>query len=93
MPAPSRYTPALLPDKHIVLPGGPSRRHRVTDNLLGTPSLCPVIRRTPQIEALLRSGIREEAAVLVRGCDPQILARAINYLYTKETKETFAVEG
>lgn len=87
------YTPALLPDKHIVLPGEPSRRHRVTDNLLGTPALCPVIRRTPQIEAMLRSGIREEAAALVRGCDPQILARAITYLYTKETKETFAIEG
>lgn len=87
------YTPALLPEKHVVLPGEPSRRHRVTNNLLGTPALCPVIRQTPQIEALLRSGIREEATALVRGCDPQILARAISYLYTKETKETFAIEG
>lgn len=90
---PVGYTPALSPERHIVLPGEPSRRHRVTDNLLGTPGLCPTIRRTPQIEALLRSDIRAEAAALVRSCDPQILARAISYLYTKETRETFAIEG
>ncbi|MCM8735782.1 hypothetical protein M5E06_16690 [Azospirillum sp. A1-3] len=29
----------LLPDKHTVLPGEPSRRHRVTDNLPGPPAL------------------------------------------------------
>ena len=32
-------------------------------------------------------------AALVQGCDPQILTKAINYLYTKETRETFALEG
>lgn len=88
------YTPALPPEKHIVLvPGKPSRRHRVTDNLLGGPGLCPVIRRTPRIDALLQTDIRTEATALVEGCDPQILARAINYLYTKETRGTFAIEG
>jgi hypothetical protein len=90
---PVGYTPALSPDKHIVrLPGEPSRRHRVTNNLLGTPALCPVIRRTPQIDALSRSGIQAEAAALIQGTDPQILARSIQYLYTKETKGTFELE-
>lgn len=90
---PVAYVPALSPEQHIVLPGEPSRRHRVIDNLLGTPALCPMIRRTPAIDALLQSGIRDEAAALVQGCDPQILARAVTYLYTKETKDTFAIEG
>lgn len=85
--------PALSPEKHIVLPGEPSRRHRVIDNLLGTPAFCPMIRRTPAIDALLQSGVREEAAALVQASDPQILARAVTYLYTKETKDTFAIEG
>jgi Fic/DOC family len=90
---PVGYTPALDPDKHIVIPGEQSRRHRVTNNLLGTPALCPVIRRTRRIEDCVKSEIKEEAAALVQGCDPQILAKAINYLYTKETRETFALEG
>lgn len=90
---PVAYIPALSPEQHIVLPGEPSRRHRVIDNLLGRPAFCPMIRRTPAIDALLQSGVREEAAALVQGCDPQILARAVTYLYTKETKDTFAIEG
>ena len=90
---PVGYTPALDPEKHIVISGEPSRRHRVTNNLLGTPALCPVIRRTRRIEEYFKSEIKAEAAALVQGCDPQILTKAINYLYTKETRETFALEG
>jgi hypothetical protein len=90
---PVGYAPALDPEKHIVISGEQSRRHRVTNNLLGTPALCPVIRRTRRIEDCFKSEIKEEAAALVQGCDPHILARAINYLYTKETRETFALEG
>jgi hypothetical protein len=87
------YASALDPGKHVTIAGEPSRRHRVTNNLLGTPALCPVIRRTSRIGEYLKSEIGAEAAGLVRGCDPHILAKAVNYLYTKETKETFALEG
>jgi hypothetical protein len=90
---PVGYAPALDPKKHIVISGEQSRRHRVTNNLLGTPALCPVIRRTRRIENCFESEIKVEAAALVQGCDPQILTKAINYLYTKETRETFALEG
>lgn len=90
---PVGYAPALDPGKHVTITGEPSRRHRVTNNLFGTPALCPVIRRTPQIEGYLKSEIKAEAAGLVEECDPHILAKAVNYLYTKETWETFALEG
>jgi hypothetical protein len=90
---PVGYAPALDPEKHIVISGEQSRRHRVTNNLLGTPALCPVIRRTRQLEACFKSEIKAEAAALVQGGDPRVLGRAINYLYTKETRETFALEG
>jgi hypothetical protein len=29
---------------------------------------------------------------MVAGCDPEIVARAVNYLYTKETKSSFEIE-
>ena len=41
------YVPALDPERHIVAGGRNSRRHRVVDNLLGGPDLCPTVRRTP----------------------------------------------
>ena len=34
-----------------------------------------------------------EGRALIESCDPVILARAVNYLYTKETRSSFAIEG
>ena len=41
----------------------------------------------------MASGLDLEAKSLVESCEPSILARAIQYLYTKETKSSFAIEG
>lgn len=37
--------------------------------------------------------IDEEARALIESYDPATLARAVNYLYTKETRSSFAIEG
>lgn len=92
-PANIRYVPALDPETHVVLPQGVrSRRHLVIDNLLGAPALCPMLRKTRKIADLQASGIQAEAANFIQNCDPQTLARAIQYLHTKETKGTFELE-
>ena len=41
----------------------------------------------------MASGLDLEAKSLVESCEPTILARAVHYLYTKETKSSFAIEG
>jgi Fic family protein len=69
------------------------RRQRVNDNLLGSAAYCPLIRRTEALNSLMGSGLDAEARTLIEGCDPGILVRAVNYLYTKETKSSFAIEG
>ena len=86
--------PVLDLKSHIALPNGEvSRRHRIINNLLGVRGLCPVVRRTPRLVALMRSGIADEARAMVEGCDPAVLMRAVSYLYTKETKSTFEIEN
>ena len=37
--------------------------------------------------------LAQEANAIVKSCDPAILARAVHYLFTKETKSSFAIEG
>ncbi len=37
-----------------------SRRHRVIDNLLGDVRFCPIVRRTPELERFVKSGLRDE---------------------------------
>lgn len=87
------YVEALDPERHIVADRRNSVRHRVIDNLLGGPSLCPTVRRTTRLTEQMGAHIDEEARALIESYDPATLARAVNYLYTKETRSSFAIEG
>jgi hypothetical protein len=86
------YVEALDKQFHVTAKGIQSRRHKVTDNILGTPGFAPTVRRTALIADYMKQAINLEARELVAGCDPEVLARAVNYLYTKETKSSFAIE-
>jgi hypothetical protein len=87
------YVEALDPARHVVGDRRNSVRHRVIDNLLGGPGLCPTIRRTVKLEQQMGLHVDEEARALIHSYDPVVLARAVNYLYTKETRSSFAIEG
>jgi len=87
------YVEALDPERHIVADRRNSARHRVIDNLLGGPGLCPTVRRTARLTEQMGVHIDEEAHALIESYDPLTLARAVNYLYTKETRSSFAIEG
>jgi Fic family protein len=87
------YVEALDPDRHIVASRRNSPRHRVIDNLLGGVGLCPIVRRSPRLVDQMGLHVDVEARALIETYDPVILARAVNYLYTKETRSSFAIEG
>jgi hypothetical protein len=83
----------LDPDLHLTTSGTRIRRQRVIDNLLGNRDYCPVIRRTDRLKAAMERGLGEEARNIVASADPVLLARAVHYLFTKETRSSFALEG
>jgi len=83
----------LDPALHITTTGVRIRRQRIIDNLLGSRDYCPMIRRTDRLNAAMQQHLREEAKSIVDGADPALLARAVHYLFTKETKSSFAIEG
>jgi len=87
-----QYTKALDPELNIGSVGINSVRHRVTNNMLGVPGFCLTVRQTPAIRSFQQEGIDQQARELVQDCDPKVLARAVNYLYTKETKSSFEIE-
>ena len=66
---------------------------RVFDILLGNWAYCPLIRRTEKLNADLKKDLTERAQALVAAVEPAVLKRAIHYLFTKETKSSFAIEG
>ena len=68
-------------------------RYRVRSNLLGTAALCPTVRRTRKLEAMIAMRLDQEARQLTEQYAPQTLTRAVSFLYTKETRSSFAIEG
>lgn len=87
------YVDALDTTRHFVADRRDSPRHRVIDNLLGGPGMCATVRRTPRLTARVARRLDEEARALTAHYDEAILARAVSFLYTKETRSSFAIEG
>ncbi len=83
----------LDPELHITSTGIRIKRQRIIDNLLGNRAYCPMIRRTDRLTAAMQQQLEEEAKKILQRVDPALLARAIHYLFTKETKSSFAIEG
>jgi len=70
-----------------------SRRHRVRDNLLGNGSWCPVIRRTPPLEAFAALGLAERAAETIGRTGQHLVTRAASFLLLADSRASFEIEG
>lgn len=68
-------------------------RWRVWDNLLGTRAFCPFVRRDDALEQALAFDLSAYMGRLSTGIPPATFRRAIDYLYTKETKSSNEIEG
>ncbi len=90
---PTGYVDLLSPKLQFTGKSIQIRRQRINDNLLGNKEYCPLIRRTDALERFITEGLDKEAKAIVEETDPIILARAVSYLYTRETKSSFAIEG
>lgn len=86
------YTPVLEPSRYFVAAGRRVARHRVIDNLLGDAGFCPIVRRTATLEAASNKALGDRAREITGAVEPRLLARAVSWLYTKETKSSFAIE-
>ncbi len=87
------YVDALeTKDYYTVQNGEKSSRHRIVNNLLGPKSFCPVVRRTEKLAKLDSSDLRKRCEDIVTAYPPELLRRALSYLYNKETKSSFEIE-
>jgi hypothetical protein len=69
-----------------------NRRYRVNDNLLGTPSYCPMVRRTETIASYQGKNIDARIRELIEPQSEDLIERAVGFLYMKETQSTFQIE-
>jgi len=86
------YVDALDPKKYVARTGRRLPRYRVRNNLLGNENFCPVVRKTDVLKHYAWESLRDQASEIVHAYDAETLARAVSYLYTKETRSSFAIE-
>lgn len=70
-----------------------SARHRVKDNLLGTPAFCPVVRRTAALEEAISADWSGRAKELVGRVSKGLIARAASFLLLADSQASYQIEG
>lgn len=71
----------------------PDPKFGVNNNVLGGLSFSPLVRRTPKLMALLEEGLAEKVKLAMSSIEPELLARAADYLYLSETRSTYNIEN
>ncbi len=91
------YITVLDPDVYLTV--GPAdeaarvRRQRVLNNLPGTPAYCPLIRRTALLDGFIRERLEDRVRQVLDRYPSELVARAAQYLFVKETKSSYKIEG
>ncbi len=91
--ASGNYVDALETNKYYtVLNGKRCPRYRIVNNLLGTKTFCPVVRKTENLFKLDSVSLRKRCEEIVVAYSPELIRRVLNYLYKKEVKSSFEIE-
>jgi Fic family protein len=93
-PGKVRLAPVVDVEHQFALQKGrPSPRHKVLDNLPGTRTFCPMVRRTPMLAGLAGKALDAQARAVIGRTRPDLVARAAAFLLLNDSKSSFAIEG
>lgn len=73
--------------------GEKSGRHRIINNLPGTPNFCPLIHKTEKLESYIKANFSEQKVNLLQNIRKDILQRASAFLLLQDSKASFTIEG
>jgi hypothetical protein len=84
-----------LLDERLYFTAAPrlSRRHKVRDNLLGTPAFCPVLRRTQALTDFGARALGTKANEAIGRTGANVVARAASFLLLADSRASFEIEG
>lgn len=87
------YVPVVDPTLQYAIPGKTSTRHRVRNNLPGTPNFCPLIFRSGRLEHYSEMNLQERARLEVTKIPRDLLTRTAAFLLLKDSRSSFKIEG
>jgi hypothetical protein len=86
------YEPVVDTAQQWAVPGQNSSRHRVRNNLPGTPEFCPLVFRTKILEEFVALDLVHRAQDVVAHVPKDLLARTAAFLLLKDSRSSYAIE-
>jgi hypothetical protein len=87
------YVPAVDAERQWAIPGENSPRHRVRNNLPGTPDFCPLVFRTPALQEFAAMDLARRAQLAVAQVPRDLLSRTAAFLLLEDSRASYAIEG
>lgn len=87
------YALIVDPARQFAATGETSSRHRVKNNLPGTPAFCPMIERTQALDDFIAMNLAERARAVIANVPKDLLARTAAFLLLKDSRSSYAIEG
>jgi hypothetical protein len=87
------YVLVVDPDQQFAGLSETSSRHRVKNNLPGTPMFCPLVFRTERLNAFIGLDLAVRAHRTVANVPKTVLSRTAAFLLLKDTRSSYAIEG
>lgn len=87
------YAQVVDPKLQWAVESETSSRHRVKNNLPGTPAFCPMVFRTEALARFVEEKLDERAREAIGRISAGVLARTAAFLLLKDSKSSYAIEG
>lgn len=87
------YPPVVDPQRQYAAAAETSPRHRVKNNLPGTPDFCPLVARTERLDRYLALDLQSRARAAAAAVPPDLLARAAAFLLLNDSRSSYTIEG
>jgi len=88
----SNYVDLINSKRYFTSVNVKNSRWRINNNLLGDVGFCPTIKKTDAILKVLAIDFTETLNKISKKYSPEILKRANNYLFKKETRSSYQIE-
>lgn len=92
VPPGSPRMPLLDPKRYVTGPAISVPKFGIINNLIGNRWFSPLVRRTDRLDALLAEGLAAKVSEAMNSIEPEMLSRAVDYLYLSETRSTYGIE-
>ncbi|PTN10060.1 Fic family protein [Mangrovibacterium marinum] len=87
------FVPLIDEKLQYAVSGVRSSRHRILNNLPGTPGFCPLIHKTEKLQNYLEAKLQDQKSNYLSSIHKDVMQRAASFLLLKDSKASFTIEG